>query len=130
MSTRTNLRPQVVINAGSMATTITGPATVLQSLSHASYEVSYVGTAVNGTLSMQVSDSYAIAATGGTANAGNWTTVPMEFNGVVANSVTLTGTSGNGVIDIAPTGVYAIRLVYIAISGTGALTAIVTGKVA
>lgn len=130
MSTRTGLRPQTVINAASMAaTTITSTATVLQSLSMASYEVSWTGTSPVGTLALQVSNSFALASDGTVGAAGTWTTVPLELSDAEVTSIPITGNTGNGFIDVTMHAGYALRLLYTKASGTGALTAIFSGKV-
>lgn len=131
MSTRTNLRPQIVINAGNMsATTITSDATILQSLSEFSYEVDWTGTSPVGTLALQVSNSYALTPGGTVRAVGAWTTVPLELAGAEVTSIPISGNTGNGFIDVAPHAAYAVRLLYTRVSGTGSMTAIFTGKVA
>lgn len=137
MSTRTNLRPQIVIpspqgtpaNSGDMSSNITSAPTVLQSLSRVSYSCSWVGTAPVGTISVQVSNDYSIGPNGVVANAGTWNTVTLLYNGVLVMSVPISGNSGNGFVEVNETAAYAIRLVYTATSGTGTLTATVVGKV-
>lgn len=130
MSTRTNLRPQPVITAGDMSqTTITSSPTVLQSLTRASYAVSWSGLTPVGTLAVQVSNDYSLNPDGSTNNAGTWNTLTLELNGTFVTSIPVTGNTGNGFIDIDGTAAYAIRLVYTKGSGTGTLTATVMGKV-
>lgn len=130
MSTRTNLRPQVVIAAGDMsAATITSDATIFQSLSLLSYEVAWTGTTPIGTLAVQVSNSYALNANGTVKTAGTWTTVPLELSGAEVTSIPITGNTGNGFIDVTVHAGYAVRLLYTKTSGIGTLTAIVNGKV-
>lgn len=131
MSTRTGLRPQTVIAAGDMsAVSIISAPTVLQSLSMASYEVSWTGTSPVGTLALQVSNSYTLDAGGTVATAGNWTSVPVELSGTEVTSIPITGNTGTGFIDVDQHAGYAVRLVYTKTSGTGTLTAIFAGKVA
>ncbi len=131
MSTRTGLNPHVVIDAGDMsATSITSEATLLQSLSMASYEVSWTGTSPVGTLVLQVSNSYALGPTGQVSATGTWTTVPVDLSGGEVTSIPITGNTGNGFIDIAAHAGYAMRLVYTKASGTGTLHAVFKGKVA
>ncbi len=129
MSTRTALRPQVVINAQSMATSITSDPTILQSLSCGSYSISWSGTSPVGTLVLQVSDDYKLNPKGAVENAGTWNTAPVSVDGSTETSMPVTGNTGTGFIDILGTGAYAIRLVYTATSGSGTLTAVVNGKV-
>lgn len=129
MSTRTNLRPQPVIVAGSMAGNLTSAVTILQSLSQCSYSLSWTGTSPVGTCSVQVSNDYAQNAVGGVANAGAWTTITLNQSGTPSTTIAISGNTGNGFIDINDTAAYAIRLIYTAGSGTGTLNATFNGKV-
>lgn len=137
MSTRSNLRPQIVIpsaqgspaNGSSMAANITSAPTVLQSLSKVSYSLSWSGTAPVGTASVQVSNDYAIGPNGLVINPGTWTTLELDVAGTPSMTVPITGATGTAFIDILETVAYAIRLQYTAASGTGTLQAIINGKV-
>ena len=137
MSTRTTLRPQVVIpsaqgtpaNGASMAADIISAPTILNSLSMYSYSVSWTGTTPVGTLEIQASNDCVILAAGGVAG-GTWNTKPVGLNGATVSSIPITGNSGNGMIDVGRDGVLAVRLVYRATSGTGTLSATINGKVA
>lgn len=131
MSTRTALRPYPVINAVSMAASITSGVTVLQSLSDFSYEITWTGTSPVGTISMQVSNSYTLAPDGSTAVAGTWSSVPVEIDdGSVATTVPVAGASGTIYIDVSKHAGYAVRLIYTRVSGTGTMTAVIKGGVA
>ncbi len=131
MSSRPVLRPHTVISAGDMsATSITSEATVLQGISNVSYEVSWTGSTPVGTLKLQVSNTYTVAAAGGTGATGTWTDVPMDVNGAYATSIAVSGNTGNGFIDVTLQAGYAVRLVYTKGSGTGTLTGTISGKVA
>ncbi len=88
-----------------------------------SYDVSWAGSAPVGTMVVQVSNTYTENADGTVKNAGSWTTMPLS----VVPSVS--GSSGNGFIDIDVTAAYAIRLVYSRVSGTGTMNATITAKV-
>lgn len=129
MSTRTGLRPQKVITAGSMAGNLTSNPTILQSLTKVTYAVSWSGTTPVGTMSVQGSNDYALNPDGTVANAGTWTTFVLDVSGTPSSTVAVSGNTGNGVIDLE-TGIYAIRLIYTAGSGIGSLTAYFNGKVA
>lgn len=130
MSTRTTLRPHAVITAGDMsAATITSEATVLQSITKFSYEVSWTGTSPVGTLALQISNSYALSSTGAIATAGTWISVPLDASGSEVSSIPISGNTGNGFIDVTVQAGYACRLLYTKTSGTGSLTAIINGKV-
>lgn len=129
MSDRPRIAPNTytpIINAVSMATSITGPATVIQSLPGISYDVSWTGTPT-GTFSVQVSNTVVIGPAGTVLVAGNWSTLPAAaFVGTIPAPA---GSASFGFIDVVGTEAYAVRLVYTASSGTGNLTAVVCSKV-
>jgi hypothetical protein len=137
MSTRTNLRPQIVIpspqgnpvNGASMAANIISAPTILQSLSVWNYSLSWTGASPVGTASVQMSNDYSLNANGTVNNAGTWNTATLDLNGSPVTSIPITGNSGSAMIDGMITGAYAIRLVYTFTSGTGILQAIFNGKV-
>jgi len=130
MSTRTTLRPQPVISAGDMsAVSITSAPTILQSLSLASYQLSWTGTSPVGVVTVQVSNDYALSPTGTVAVAGTWTNIYFPVAGAQAASLAVSGNTGNAFINLSDLGAYAVRLVYTKTSGVGSLTAIVNGKV-
>lgn len=137
MSTRTNLRPQIVIpnakaspaNTGSMTTSITSAPILMQSLIGMGFSYSWTGVSPVGTLSVEVSNDYSLDPKGAVLNAGTWTTLILNLNGVPVSSIPVAGNSGNAFIDVRETQAYAIRTVYTAASGTGTLQAIANGKV-
>jgi len=130
MSTRSSLRPEVVINAASMAANITSSPTVLQSLTLGTYAYSWSGSSPVGSLAIQISDDYSLNPNGTVNNAGTWNTVYVTLNGsTITNSIPISGNSGNGIVEWS-TGAYAIRTVYTAVSGTGTLSATIVAKVA
>lgn len=112
------------------ATTITSSPTVMQSLSKISYEVDWTGSSPVGTLALQVSNTYAIAPDGSVGSVGTWTAVPMDVSGVETTTISISGSTGNGFIDVTMHAGYACRLLYTKVSGTGTMTAVVNGKVA
>lgn len=130
MSTRSRIAP-FTLPTINMATGGNSSATLLQSNTSFSYAVSWTGTSPVGTLSLQTSNDYSVDSTGKVLNSGTWNTAPMNVNGAYATSISISGNTGNGMIDgHSATGVNASRLVYTAGSGTGTLTIIVTAKVA
>lgn len=129
MSTRTGLRPQVVINAVSMAASITSDPTILQSLTTVSYTYRWSGTSPVGTISIQASNDYSLNPDGTVNNSGTWKVLTLSVNGTPSTTISLSGNSGNDCIDITKTGFYAVRLIYTRVSGTGSLTAVFNGKV-
>ena len=129
MSTRTNMRPQPVIINGSMAGNLTSTPTILQSLTLVSYSLSWSGTSPVGTVSVQVSNDYALNSNGSVQNAGTWNTLTLQYNGGATTTIPVSGNTGTGFVDVSGTGAYAIRLIYTAASGTGTLQATINGKV-
>lgn len=129
MSTRTTLRPHLVINARSMATSLTSEATILQSLTKVSYAFSWSGSTPVGTVSLQVSNDYALDPGGKVKNAGTWTTLPLsDDTGAIVTSLPVAGNTGTIFIE-AETSAYACRVIYTRGSGTGTMSATVSGKV-
>ncbi len=129
MSTRTNLRPQPVITDGDMSDDINSEPTILQSLTRVSYQANWTGTTPIGTLSVEVSNDYALSPDGRSVlNAGNWTTVYVDYAGASVASVPVSGNAGTAFID-GVSAAYAIRLVYTSGSGVGTLDAFICGKV-
>lgn len=113
-----------------MAANITSAPTILQGLSIVAYSFSWTGTTPVGTMSVQVSNDYAVNPVGVVVNAGTWTTVPiMLSNGSISTSAPVTGNTGTGFFDVSLTGAYASRVVYTFTSGTGTLAATICGKV-
>lgn len=123
MSSRPQFSPHKVIDAVSMAASITSEVTIIQKLSMISYDIAWTGTSPVGSITVEVSNSYVKDASGVVSVAGNWTTLPVS-------AMSVSGNSGNGFLDIDAISAYAIRLVYTRTSGTGSLTVIINGKVA
>lgn len=129
MSDRPLIAPNTIvpiINGVSMASSITGPATVIQRLPGVSYDISWTGSPV-GTFSVQVSNTVVLGPNGSVIQAGNWYNLPAAA--LVGSLPVPSGSSGNGFIDVIGTEAYAVRLVYTATSGSGNLTAVVAAKV-
>lgn len=129
MGVRTNLRPQIVLNAGDMSGNLISTPTILQSLTMGSYAFKWAGTSPVGTISLQISDDYSLDAKGQVSNPGTWNTAPVSVGGTTMTAIPVSGNSGNGYLEILGTGGYAVRVIYTATSGTGSLTAEINGKV-
>lgn len=112
-----------------MAGNLVSNPTVLQSLTKASYTVSWTGSTPVGTVSVQGSNDYSLNPNGTVLNAGTWNTLTLSVNGTTSTTVAISGNTGSGAIDVLETALYAIRLIYTAGSGTGSITAIFNGKV-
>ncbi len=131
MSSRPQFNPYPVINAESMATSLTSDVTVIQKLSMPSYSYSWTGTSPIGTVSVEISNDYSQNQDGSVKNAGTWTAIYFQLNGgLMVNSAPVTGNTGSGFIDVPIVGAYAIRTVFTRTSGVGTLTAIINAKVA
>lgn len=129
MSTRTHLAPYPVFNAVSMANSHSG-TTILKSLSVVSYDISWTGISPVGTITVQLSNSYKQNPDGSVLVSGNWTNIPLQDStGTIVASIPVSGNTGSDFVDIRVTGGEAIRIVYTASSGTGALTVVISGKV-
>jgi len=130
MSQRSEIRPYQVITNGNVAGTITSLVTIIQKVSLVNYTFSWSGTTPVGTLKIQVSNDYAVDATGTVSNTGNWSDVSFTTGTGTAASVAVSGNTGTTTINSPLLGAYAIRAVYTASSGTGTLQGYVCGKVA
>ena len=106
-----------------MSANIISAVTVIQNVYSLSYDISWTGTAPVGTMSVQVSNTYSQNQDGSVRNPGNWTTL------VLTSPTPVSGSPGNGFIDIDELGAYAVRLVYNRTSGTGTMQATIAGKV-
>lgn len=130
MSTRYYLPPQQVLDA-SMASNQTSNVTILGPITGCSYGVSWSGSSPTGTLAVEGSNDYQLSFDGKTVvNAGTWNTLYLEFEGNIVASVPVSGNSGNAMLDITKTQIYAVRLVYTASGGSGMILATISGKVA
>lgn len=109
-------------NGNSMAANITSSPIVLLYMYACSFAFLWTGTSPVGTVSIQGSNDFSQNANGTVLNAGTWDTLTLNYGGSAVTSVPISGNSGNGIIDVVATGVYAIRFIYTATSGTGNIT--------
>lgn len=129
MANRPVLPPFSVVTNGDMSGSLTSSVSLIPTLSLITYAFKWSGTSPVGTIKIQGSDDYSLDSTGTVSNAGTWTDLYLTYNGVVASSVALTGNTGNGLVDLGPTGIYALRAVYTRTSGIGTLNCLVSAKV-
>lgn len=130
MAYRPEIKPHSVITDGDMSGSITSDVTIIQKMSMLSFAYSWTGSSPSGSISIQMSNDYALDAKGDVANSGTWNTITFLSSGSAVTSVAVSGNTGNGFIDIFQTGAYAVRTVYTRVSGSGTLQAVVSGKVA
>lgn len=129
MSTRSGIRPYLVITNGNMSGNLISTPTVLQSLTMISYSISWIGTSPVGAISVQISNDYSINPAGFVNNPGTWNTMTLDLMGNPVTSIPVSGNSGQDFIDILQTGGYALRLLYTATGGIGTLNVLFNGKV-
>lgn len=130
MSTRPQIKPFIVINAGDMSGSLVSTITIVDNLTVYNYSYVWSGTSPVGTVSVQASNDVKLLANGTVDpnNTGTWNTLPLSSAGNLVTTVALSGNTGNGMIDVAPQGAYAIRTIYTFASGVGSLTATVIAK--
>ena len=129
MSFRSQAKQPVVVD-GNLAANITSDVTIIPKLSMVSYAYSWTGSSPSGTVTVEVSNDYAVDAKGDVSSAGTWNTLPfVDSTGSTVTSFTLSGNSGVGFLEVV-TGAYAIRTKYTAVSGTGTLQVTLNSKVA
>lgn len=117
-----------VISNGDMTGSITSKACICQLLAMISFTVSWSGSSPVGTLTVQGSDDYQENTDGSVRVAGHWNDLPLDYSSSTVSSIPITGNSDSGIIDMYLTGIYAVRLVYTPISGTGTMNAVMCGK--
>ncbi|MES2181065.1 MAG: hypothetical protein V4493_03080 [Pseudomonadota bacterium] len=129
MSDRPLIAPQrnkPIINAHSTGASFNGTPSIIQRLPGISYDIAWTGT-THGTISIEVSNTYSIDATGAVLDAGNWNALPSAaFIGTLPAPA---GSPGNGFIDVIGTEAYAIRPVFTRTDGTGTMTIQACAKV-
>ena len=114
------------MSAASLASNVTN----IQMLDDIGVQIQWIGSPV-GVFAVQVSADYAQDAEGNVTNAGQWT--PLVFSYLVSG----TPTQANSIPTAAGSPIYLdltlmsapwVRTVYTKSSGTGTLTAYITGK--
>lgn len=117
-------------NGNSMAANIISSPYILNDLAGCSFSFSWIGTTPVGTISIQGSNDYAVPGINGRiSNPGTWNDLTINYGGSPVTEIAISGNSGNGIIDVTITAIYAVRAVYTAGSGTGHLIATLFCKV-
>lgn len=110
-----------VINAVSMAASITSSVTDVRYLDNLLYQVIWTGTPT-GTFDLQCSLDYQVGSGSTVLNSGTWSSIPLS------SVVNPSGSASNTIIYIIEMPAPFLRLVYTRTSGTGTLTAYISGK--
>ncbi len=122
MSRKLTLAPYKVIDAGSMGTTLTSTVTNIQYLDNVGVQLNFTTSDAVGTFQVQVSMDYTQDAVGNVLNAGNWINLTLNPSPVAASA------ANQIYIDINQVSAPYMRVKYTRTSGTGTLTAYITGK--
>lgn len=121
MSRSNILTPFKIVNAVSMAASITSTITNTQYLDNVGIQGTFTG-APTGAFSVQISADHAEDANGNVTVTGNWVTLTLS------PAPTASGSGDSFYIDLNQLSAPWIRLVYTRTSGTGSLTAYITAK--
>lgn len=132
MARKNTLQSYKTINAGDMSTaSLTSTVTSIQYLDDIGVQFTWSGSPV-GTFAVQVSADFVRDDTNGQVmNTGHWVPIVLSYwNGTVFVTDTSLPTSvGSPIyVDLALLSAPWIRVVYTKTSGTGTLTAVITGK--
>lgn len=129
MALRPQISPFPVIENGNMSGNLTSEVTIIQKISLFSYSYSWSGSSPVGTISIEISNDYALDAAGDVKNPGTWTTLTfINQDGDLVTEFDVSGNTGNGQVDVE-TAAYAIRTIYTRTSGSGTLQCLACGKV-
>lgn len=112
-----SLRKGTVINAVSMATSITSLPTAIQFLDNVYYQIIWSGTSPVGVMEVQVSNSYDERL-----GTGSWDTVVLPVSPSVAAN------TGSISIDLNQLGAPWVRILYTRTSGVGTMSAYISAK--
>jgi len=134
MSSRFNLKPQLVANAVSLNQDGYSIITNINSISEVGYTLSWTAGAV-GALQVEVSNDYAPASSSSSSeypNPGTWVAIPLLLNGTtVSTTIAVSGSAGSAYVDIVGISAAYIRVHFVYSSGTGgSFSATLAGKVA
>lgn len=130
MATRPQIRPYQVFATTSMAASRTSLVTIIEKVSMISYAYSWsAGSTPIGTITVEMSNDYALNPDGSVANSGTWSSVGFLYNGSFDSDISVSGNTGSAFLDIS-TAAYAVRTIYTRSSGSGTLVCYINGKVA
>lgn len=115
-------------NGSSMAGNIISAPEILYLMSKCSFSFNWTGTSPVGTISIQGSNDFSLNNALNPYNSGTWNTLTLNYGGSAVTTIPISGNSGNGIVDVTAIGIYAVRLVYTAGSGSGTLTSYFCSK--
>lgn len=124
MSSRPIIAPYHVVSDHSLSATFASTPTIVTNISMISYDIAWsAGSSPVGTVTVEVSNTYALNPDGSIKTAGNWSTLTLS------TPCSVSGNSGNGAIDVDSISFYAVRLKYTRTSGSGTMNVTLNAKV-
>ena len=134
MSSRFNLKPQLVANAVSMNADGFSIVTNINSISEAGYTLSWTSGAV-GAIQVEVCNDYVPSGPQvipEDPSVGTWVAIPLLLNGsTVSTTIAVSGSAGTAYVDIVGISAAYIRVHFVYTSGSGGtFSATLAGKVA
>lgn len=127
---KNNLKQYNSIANGDMSGSLISAVTDIQFLDDIGIQLNFTGSPV-GTFSVQVSSNHFNATTLQPLVAGTWASIPVTYwdGAAFVTSTTIPTSVGSPIIlDLNQLGSTYLRVIYTRASGTGSLTAVVTGK--
>lgn len=115
------LYPVHVINAASMATSLTSAIVPVSGQDNIGFQLHWTGAPV-GTFDFQISSNHMQDSQGAVIQAGNWISLPLD------PAIVAAGAPDEAYVDLNQMSAQYVRLVYTRTSGTGTLDAYVVGK--
>lgn len=119
---KNNLYQYKILNGVSLGASFSSVPTNIEIMDNISYQMNITTADAIGSFTIEVSDDYNQDSQGNVITAGNWITLPISDAMDVAGASDLIMFDGNQISQPW------IRLKYTRTSGTGSVTAYVTGK--
>ena len=120
MSARVFLPSFPILNAASLASSLTSSPTNISLLDNVGIQADIASGDAAGTLAVQVSATYEQDAQGNVLNAGTWVTLTSQ--------AIAAGAPANSYFDLNQMSAPWIRLIYTRTSGSGTITATIVAK--
>lgn len=115
------LKPVHLINAASMAISITSEAQEIQNQDNIGIQLNWTGTPT-GPFAIQISADHLQDIEGNIQVAGHWITLPLS------PAISASGSPDSAYIDLNQMSARYMRIVYTSVSGAGTLDAFVMAK--